>query len=171
MRSILLLCIIFSSCTPVKFIPLKNSYADKPFEQTVDKSKDQVWENIIDFFAKNGLSIRLIDRTSGLIISDKTALKWTYEKKDGSLEFPLAWAAVPKVINTGNNMPYKFLTVNGDWNIRIKESSGGTLININLVNINCYASAYTLASNSPSAITVAGVKSTGNFEKLIFDNI
>lgn len=163
--------LVFYSCTPFRVMPLKNTYAEKPFEQTVNKSKEVVWENIIDFFAKNGLSIKIIDKSSGLIISDKTTLKWTYELKDGKLEFPHAWVAVPKVINTGNNMPQKYLSVFGDWNVRIKETTEGTLINVNLVNINCFTNTYQLGSTSPASVPVQGVKSTGVFEKMIYDNM
>ncbi|HEV7622373.1 MAG TPA: hypothetical protein VGO09_11590 [Flavisolibacter sp.] len=51
---------IFASCA-YKVIPLKNNYSNGNFEAATNKNKEQVWDNIIDFFAKNGLSIRIID--------------------------------------------------------------------------------------------------------------
>jgi hypothetical protein len=53
--------------------------------------------------------------------------------------------------------------VYGDWNIRIKENeTGGTLINVNLVNIKSQDLATDLYASS---------KSTGVFEKTISDQI
>ena len=98
---ILIASFIFCSCTP-KVIALKGTYPDKPFELSVDKSKDAVWDNIIDFFATKGLSIKLIDRSSGLIVSEKTALVWSYENSKGQLEKPSAWVVIPKLIDPRN---------------------------------------------------------------------
>lgn len=160
-----LLMILFFSCA-VKIIPLKGNYPDKPYEIIVDKSKDKVWDNIIDLFAQKGLSIKIIDRSSGLIISERTALTWTYEDKNGKLENLSAWAVVPKIYDPGANRIVGYYNVSGDWNIRIKDAQDGkTVLNVNLVNItseNPYKS-YLSQATSP----IPGAKTTGVFEELI----
>lgn len=163
--------LVISSCT-IKTIPLKGNYSDKPFQMITEKSRDKVWDNIIDFFATNGISIRIIDRSSGLITSDKTALTWTYEDAKGNLENPAAWVVIPKQIDPGTNKPVNLSTIAGDWNIRIKETEDKkTLINVNLVNIQGQSAVYSLLSTVPTIVQVSGGKSTGVFEKLITDII
>ncbi|MEP7373199.1 MAG: hypothetical protein ABI675_07375 [Chitinophagaceae bacterium] len=77
--------LLLSSCTSYKTIALKGSYSDGNFEAYSEKNKDQVWDNLIDFFAKNGISIRIIDRSSGLITSGETRAPITRENSKGEL--------------------------------------------------------------------------------------
>lgn len=165
-----LLLTMLGGCS-IKTVALKGSYPDKPFEVVADKPTDKVWDNIIDFFATKGLSIRIIDKSSGLIVSDKTALVWSYEDGKGMLISRDAWIAVPKQIDPGTNKPIPFVSITGDWNIRIKEQSPGkTLINVNLVNIQSQAVVHNLLT-PPTIISVVGAKTTGVFEKMIADII
>jgi|ERR1035437_11202409 hypothetical protein len=163
--------IIFSFLTgcAIKTTPIKGTYLDKPYAIISDKSKDQVWDKIIDFFAQKGLSIKIIDRSSGLIISDKSALTWTFEDSKGKLINPNAWIVIEKSIDPGPNKIIKPSSVAGDWNVRIKElPNNKTSINVNLVNIKAkraYASKYGISEYEIKAL------STGNFEKLISDQI
>ena len=152
-----------------KITPLKGTYLDKPFEIISDKSKDQVWDKLIDFFAQKGLSIKIIDRSSGLIISDRSALTWTFEDSKGKVIDPLAWIVIEKTVDPGPNKVIKPSSVAGDWNVRIKElSNNKTSINVNLVNIKAkreYVSKYGVSEYEIKAL------STGNFEKLISEQI
>ncbi|MBL0337317.1 MAG: hypothetical protein IPP73_18915 [Chitinophagaceae bacterium] len=163
----ILFIILFSSCA-TKIYPLKGTYTNGNFEQITDKSKDQVWENIIDFFSKNGISIRIIARSSGLIISGESSLTWSYENSNGILDTPEACVAIYKLYDPGSRTIFKPYSVTGEWNIRIKEQNGKTLVNINLVN-----PSYTLAQTSANrTIFQKGyLQSTGNFEKWVYDNI
>ena len=85
MKPLLLISIaaLLFGCVSYKTVPLKNTYTNGNFEAASENTKEKVWDNIIDFFSKNGLSIRIIDRSSGLIVSNETALTWTYETKEG----------------------------------------------------------------------------------------
>ncbi len=162
-----LLALTLTGCAP-KAYPLKGTYTNGNYEQLSDKTKDQVWDNIIDFFAKNGIGIKIIDRSSGLIISGETTLTWSYENSKGELLNKDAWVAIYKIYDPGSRIVYKPYLVTGEWNIRIKEQSGKTLININLVN-----PSYTLSQTSASkSIFQKGyLQSTGNFEKWVYGNI
>src|SRR5689334_10194727 len=89
---------LFVSCS-VKTIPIKGTYLKPPYTDTTTIAKEQAWDKIIDFFAQNGLSIKIIDKSSGLIISDNTAVPASYETKLGIPEKKDAWIVVPKRID------------------------------------------------------------------------
>ena len=108
------------------------------------------------------MSIKIIDKSSGLIVSEKTKLSWTREDKKGNLINPGAFV----VVQSYNTMAQAVLSyVTGDWNVRIKPlENGKTSINVNLVNIkatNTGAKLYGLYEYDIPA------KSTGVFEKTI----
>src|ERR1035438_5191369 len=69
---LLFLSIVFVGCGPTLQV-VKGNYQSKPFEIYSDKSQDEVWKRIIELFSTNGISIRLIDKSSGLIVSDKNS--------------------------------------------------------------------------------------------------
>lgn len=155
------------SCS-YKTVPLKGSYQTGPFVKSTTTPPEKVWDKVIDLFATKGLSIKVIDKSSGLIVSDKTGLLATNEDKNGKLINPSAWIVLPKFYNPANQ---QFLTPNsvtGEWNVRIKsDEKGGTLINVNLVNVReLYPDLKGFINESPS-----NGKSTGVFEEIIFNYI
>jgi hypothetical protein len=163
-----LLTICLAGCMSIKTVPLKGAYTNGNFEKTTDKSKDQVWDNIIEFFAKNGLPIKLIDKASGLIVSSESELTWTFEDKKGQLLKPDAWIVIAKQINPNNQKPIKPTIITGEWNIRVKQNSPTeTLINVNLVSPK-YVTAFTQVATQFSKGTF---QSTGNFENWIYNTI
>jgi hypothetical protein len=109
-----ILVILLIQCSP-KIVPIKITYQIKPFEAISDNNKDVVWDKIVDFFAKNGLSIKLIDRSSGLIVSDATKLTYTHENAKGDVLNPLAWVVLNKVYKAGNRLYIEPLTITGEW--------------------------------------------------------
>src|SRR5689334_11939981 len=110
----ILLAIVLSSCF-VKVIPLKGQYPDKPYMDTTNLSKDAVWEKVIDFFAQKGLPIKLVDRSSGLIISEKTSLITSYEDTKGFPAKKEAWVVIPKMIDPNSRKPLPIYPVVGEW--------------------------------------------------------
>jgi hypothetical protein len=162
----IILIIACVSCVSSKVIPLKGTYSNGNFEAVTSTPKDKVWDNIIDFFTKKGLSIRIIDRSSGLIISNESELTWTYEDKNGKLVKPDAFIAISKVISLSNNKPVNPTMITGEWNIRIKDASGGqTSIAVNLVN----PKYITPFNPTATAFKQGAFQSTGIFEKTIYD--
>ncbi len=178
-KIIFVVVIAFISCSP-KIIPLKGGYPTLPIEITSEKSFEQVWDKLIDVFAQQGLSIKIIDKSSGLIVSDRSLLHVTIEKKDGSLLDSTAFIAVPKQINqgTGKPEPISGMFVNpytkklqpssivGEWNVRVKKIENGCLINVNIVNVKLDQPIDTKKS-----IPYIAYKSTGVFEKALANQI
>ncbi len=163
------------SCATGKFIPFKNDYTKEPYKIESTKTKDQVWDNIIDLFAENGIGIRIIDRSSGLIISnEKALLTFTTEDKTGKILDPKAYVVAMRYYDPNSRKYYKPLRVTGEWNIRIKEIENRTLININLLNINA---EYNMVSTNAAYFNTTYSKleakgyTTYEFEKLIANAI
>ncbi len=94
---------------------MKGTYSDGNFEGYSDKRKDIVWDNIINFFAKSGISIRIIDRSSGLITSEESSIEFTRENTKGELLKKDAWVVIYKLIdpNKKNKFPIIMLRQNG----------------------------------------------------------
>lgn len=164
-------------CVP-KIYPLKGIYPDKPFEGISSSPKEKVWDRVIDFFSQNGLSIRIIDKSSGLIISGATVLSATNEDNFGMLLNKKASVVYNQIYDPGTRKIMKPTSVAGEWNVRIKDSEGGkTIINVNLVNVVCYvgttSGVVVNMSQSGNAMNNSKftAKSTGVFEKNIFDII
>ena len=146
-----------------------------PIQITSDKSFDTVWNNLIDLFAQKSLPIKIIDRSSGLIISESALLKTTVEIKDALLD-PSAWIVLAKQHTAGmpNDLPIttggtysgftgknKKLQVNdvrADWNVRIKTHGYKTIINVNIgiVKFN--------ASDPTKSFLIKSYRSTGVYE-------
>lgn len=165
-----LLAFTYFGCAP-KVYTLKGSYPAPPIIYHTDKSFEQVWSNVIDLFAQKGIPIQLVDKSSGLIISGPATLTWSFEDKTGKLFKKDAWVVLPKVIDRGNNKIIKPYAVYGSWNIRIKVDSGKTAINTNLYNISAgygLVGSYPM-NKTPGTTPIMDGKSTGEFEKLIFD--
>lgn len=179
-----------SSCATGKVIPLSGNYPTMPVMLNTEKSVESTWDKLIDLFAQKGLSIKVIDRSSGLIISDKTIFKTTVENEKGKLEDDNAWIVVSKVHDNALNRKVAISgttsgvyskqliprDVTGEWNVRIKkDESGKTIINVNIVNVT-YSDYVATGMGSPGyykdvPLNGAFYKSTGVFEKLITDLI
>jgi hypothetical protein len=155
-----------------KMLPLKGRYLDPPFQIKTTKSFQQIWDNLIDLFAQKGLPIRIIDKNSGLITSDRAKLSSTTEKKDGTLLDPEAFIVVPQIYNPGPRKYYPISRgsdITGEWNVRVKETNGETIINVNIVNVKYMA--YDAYYKIPKEYSLTTYKSTGVFEKLISEII
>src|SRR4051794_29287137 len=89
------LLLFLSGCT-YKAVPTTGNHTPKT-SQLTDHSFDQVWDKLIDLFAEKGLPIKIIDRSSGLIISERSILSTTIERKDGTLKYANAFIVIPQV--------------------------------------------------------------------------
>jgi hypothetical protein len=159
-----------SSCAP-KPLFLKGHYLQGAYQVESDKTKDVVWDKVIDMFAQKGLPIKLIDRSSGLIISEKTGLLTTTEDKTGKILDGKAWVVVPGHYNPNTRKFVPAINGNalGEWNIRIKnDSTGKCLVNVNIVNLK--QTAFDGRGGVYEKQLLSG-RSTGVFEKMVADLI
>ena len=179
MKSVIILLasvLYLSSCTQ-KIYPVTGNYPAPPIEIKSSKTFDQVWDNLVDMFAQKGLSIRIIDRSSGLIISSKSRLSVTIEDNKGALKDPKAYIVVPsyKDPNTNKMVPvtgqsYNSITkkmeyneAEGDWNVRVKKTETGCLINVNITNMYYTKAVMANYNKVDQLIALTSGKTTGVF--------
>lgn len=167
----LIAVLTISSCS-IKTIPLKNDYSHKPFEFKTTSSFEDVWTKTIELFAKEGIGIKLIDKSSGLIIAQNNYADLTTEDNNGKLINPKAYGVTDKLFYQASNKYYYPKLGEMQWNIFIKRNNdNGCTININVIEI-VTSSLYTTKGNSTPII---GEKkkaySLGVFEKQIANEI
>lgn len=159
MRKLLLLPILpillFSCVTSTKLTSNTEAY-----KATTAKPFDEVWANIIDIFSARGYSIKTIDKTSGLIVTDDYSLSksYTYEKNGVPID-PQAYVVVSKYSNV--NFSFKNIepdNVLGNFNVRVRKNGDNVDVFINLVNLRA-------VSIGRYGTHQYEVKTTGIFEK------
>lgn len=166
MKTLLLIFSLFFIGCISRVVPLKHDYVPATYEKVSERPKDQVWKSLVDYFSKSGLTIRVLDSSSGLVKSNSTNLPWTYENKKGTLDNPRAWVVVERVIYKNKLLP--LTSVIGEWDIRIKATKEGqAYIVVSMAN---------LKYNTPSEPTYqpflqAAPRSTGVFEQMLYDQI
>lgn len=170
---IALFVLFLISCNSTRIIPIKGTYLTKPYEAQANKDFEDTWDKAIDLFAQNGLSIRLIDKSSGLIISERALLPYTRENRKGELINKDAWVVVDRVENKSTGKLDPISSATGEWNIRIKKGKTTTpIINVNLVNIQVGVLAPPTKFEKGKIIVIPiSSKSTGVFEKIVTDLI
>jgi hypothetical protein len=163
------LVLVLNSCGPTfNSIPIRNTYLTTPFTTYSDQSMEKVWSNIIELYATNGLSIKLVDKSSGLIISEQVSFMDDYavEGPGGKLSNPDAYVVLEKKTG-GFGLPIAPQKVLGQWNIRVKETENNkVLINVNLTNLKGEFYSPGGRYDAPVSLAFRGV-STGNFEEII----
>lgn len=149
---------------------LKGKYQETPFQIESSKSFEETWSKLIDLFAQKGLSIKIIDKSSGLITSEKTSFlsSYTYENEQIKPNNPNAFIILAKVSYGGR--VYAPTTLTGEWNVRIKQAEGKTIINVNLVNIIALFEAPSSKYSRGETVEMHA-KSTGVFERLIAEQL
>ncbi len=132
-----------------------------------------VWSRVIDYFAIEGVPITTVDKSSGLIVSSKMSFLNAYTREvNGEPLDPDAYVVIPTVRGEFGIIlePSSFIggtwKMIGDWNIRVKEENGKTIVNVNLTNLACY---YTTTKSNITSSRPIPIKSTGKFEKDLLD--
>jgi hypothetical protein len=176
--NILIICsclaaITFSSCATTN-IPLVGNYYSDQTEIISNKNKEKVWDNIVEFCAQQGLSIKVIDKASGLISFDKLGAKWTFELEDksGNLEDSTAWVAVTKrIFKSVPRQIQRPSSLSVEWSIRLKDLQDGKIqVTTNLIYVKdtgVYSTKYDKYVNE----NVLQSFSTGVMEKMLEQKI
>lgn len=157
----LLLCVSAIAQQPIpKGQPLlKGTYQTSAYIDSSNKSFEEVWEKVIDVIAENGISIKVIDKTSGIITTETHSFITSFTlEKNGAPKNPDAWIVV-RDEGMGN-----IETLTGNFNIRVKVQEGNTIISIKINNIK--ANKYMFGTSVPFP-----AQSTGVFEKLIIESV
>jgi hypothetical protein len=102
-----------------------------PYTFTTTLSKDQIWRKIVTLFTHNGISIKVVDKNSGIIQSEKIGLG-THCNAEGQGD-STAWALFNRV-PAGYYLQYPQL-MNGELMLSVDEQQGKTHVSIQLFNL------------------------------------
>ena len=156
----MLISILCASCiTTSKVVHLTGNY---DFVSTVETNKtyDEVWNKVVDYFATTGIPISTIEKASGLIISKEVSLKGMITmEKDGALLDENAFVVIPyasKVV---------YMNATSDFNVRVREVNGKVSITVNLPNIIAERTIKPTGFQLVSVPERVEAKSTGVFER------
>ena len=155
--------ILLSSCS-YKFIPLRGTYPKSSI--VIDKSFNDVWNNVIDFVSENGYSFTYLDKENGLIVFKSSLIySFTFEDNDGKPINPDAYFVLPIFTSEQGYDKRVISSINiiCNWNIRVRALNDKTKVSINF-----YDSDITYLKTSYPNIRFA---STGKFEKEAFEKI
>lgn len=172
-----LILISLFSCSS-KIIPIKGNYPATPMVFHSDNTFEQTWDKLVDLFAQKGLTIKIIDKSSGLIISSNSLMPATPEDSKGNPKDPSAYIVVPSVKANGMIKPVTgsnegaytskkakiyYEPVYGEWNVRVKPDGKGSSINVNITNVTY--KPITISKYSQPYLILRDYKSTGVFER------
>lgn len=164
---VLVFSLVFSSCVSHNY--LAGSYSSKQYVES-KKTYDEVWNNVIDFFALSGISIQTIDKASGLIVADNVSFIDSYTReKDGVPIDKSAFVVISTVkdsfghIYEPSTSKQKFWDISGSFSVRVK-NDGVTKIYVNVNNLRCVFDPGKLNLIIP-------IQSTGVFEKELINSI
>ncbi len=162
--TLVLVAIILQSCSTT-LVPLKGDYRQHNtfyFERT----QAEVWDAVIKVVMRKGLSIKFMERVSGVISGDKANFEnvATYEDVKGNIVNKNAFVVTQLLYDDGRYQLYPNYIV-GDWNILVYQENGKTALNINLVNLESKQIDPKIPTRHYE------IMSTGNFERMIADSI
>ena len=160
------------SCSPsITHVPLKNDYDKIKKVYYSEKSKDDVWDMLVKLFARKGYGIKIIDKSSGLIVAENAdfADQRTFEDEKGKMYHPERYLVCSYYEDGLSQItPAK---IRGSWNVLVSVIDSKTFIEINLTNIEAYDYGFGNPQILRPSMYRFTIKSTGVFEKEIADYI
>jgi hypothetical protein len=159
----LFLASCLQSCVTIGTIGIKGKYQEGPVKREFNHSYDETWNKVIDFISDIGLNVKMVDKGSGLVISDPTSFtgKTSVEDKAGKILNSEAFIVTSRTNDPNVANPIRSATAS--YNLRVKETGPGkSVVSVLLYNITVTGIVDTYTHKG---------KSTGNFEKWILDNL
>lgn len=126
---------LLSACTGFKYSFLENTYPPEGKTSIlVDKPFDEVWDEVIDFFALNGIGITTIEKASGIVVANEFNFinAYCFEKDRKPEKGGKFIILAPVKYGEVNLKPEQVLA---DWNVRVRRVGDKTKVTVNLVNI------------------------------------
>jgi len=168
-----LIAFAFSSCA-VANRPLQGKYQNGPVTSETEISVERIWSRLVDLVARNGLTVSLLDKASGLLVIDRTSLSVTREKsqKDfdrrkeyepGEIYNRNAWAVSSHWDIAGTVAIPTYVT--GKMNVWVKDDGSKRTVNALLYDIRAEREDPKTGAMSYT------VKSTGQLENLIVSSL
>lgn len=166
MKKILLFAMIAHfnlGCVTLGVVGIKGKYQEGPVRMIVESSYEDTWNMVIDFISDIGLNVKMVDKSSGLVISDPTSFSGlsSIEDRNGQILNKDAHIVTSRTNDPNVKNPIK--SVDASYNLRVKEiGQNKSSVSILLYNIRV---------QGDNALFNHKGKSTGNFEKWVLDNL
>lgn len=123
---------------------------------------NDVWNDVIDFFANNGIPISTLEKESGLIVARGIAFgsdQITMESKTTYMPISNnAYIVTPYAGSLSTDV-----SATADFNVRVRNDGNRVVITINVLNINAQRRTLNPLTLT-STVTSVPAKSTGVFE-------
>jgi hypothetical protein len=116
--------------------PFKKSL--DPIVMSVNLPKEDVWKRLVGLFVSNSIPIKLMDKSTGLIQSEKIGLGSHYALTNA--DDSTSWALC-EVLTSPEGIGFYWYPqiINGELQIYVQETADGkTLLSINLMNLAAY---------------------------------
>jgi hypothetical protein len=125
----------FASMICLNMFAITHSKPIDPVVITVNLPKEQVWQRVMDLFVANSIPIKLMDKSSGLIQSERIGLGSHYALKHA--DDSLAWALCETVKSPEGDSFYLFpQVINTELQVYVRETADGkVLLSLNLMNM------------------------------------
>jgi hypothetical protein len=112
--------------------------SSKPIDPVVFSlkvTKEQAWQKVMDLFVANSIPIKLMDKSSGLLQSEKIGLGSHYALSNA--DDSVSWALCEAVQSGEGAGFYQFpQVINAELQVYVRETADGTvLLSINLMNL------------------------------------
>lgn len=151
------------SCVTLGVIGIKGKYQEGPVRMIVEDSYENTWDMVIDFISDIGLNVKMVDKNSGLVISDPTSFTGlsSVEDRNGVILNKDAYIVTSRTNDPNVKNPIK--SVDASYNLRVKAiDDKKSSVSILLYNIRVQGNNDLFPHKG---------KSTGNFEKWVLDNL
>ena len=151
-----------SSCSPKIYSVVGTYNVIDSAETTL--SYDEVWNNVIDFFATCNIPIATIEKASGVIVTrpiDFTS-KVAIENSEGRIYDKTAWFVAPYQDRC------QIISVIGHFNVRVRQlTNGNTYIAINMGKVEGVSEYYDIWWTGGIYTYHFECRSTGVFENML----
>lgn len=165
---LLLAVSIYSLASCRSLVPLQGKYQEAPVKESYNSKFDSVWDSVIDFISDTGQEVQLIDKGSGIIISDAHIANsgdMSHEDKRGRLINSNALVVIERYNDEFPRGEALGKVASAKWTIRVKRESDAVTSVAALLHIKSVT-----YFNPKLADKFAG-KSTGNYERAMMSQI
>jgi len=117
--------IFLLSCN--RIIPIRGTYPNAAATAIINRPQQELWDKMLDLIVEPGLPVKMIDHTSGLIVSDYITMtaEASFERKNGEPIDPNAYIAMERYSQDYPDESSK-LEVKAMWNLRLTKLTDST---------------------------------------------